>query len=280
MRIVLIQSKLEWEQPAFNRAVFAEKISKLSAKDDLIVLPEMCTTGFSMNAEALAEPMGGATTSWFLEQARLSGAVVTGSFICREGNSFFNRLIWARPDGELDYYDKRHLFTLAGEHLTYTAGQQIPMVEWKGWKNYNKKILLVLPNPKACRYYGLDYDTWISETTEKIKKYSNLPVEVRVKGSRSERGLGYTIYDAFDSGVFATVAMNSIAALESVLYGIPAFVSVPCAASPLALTDFSQIATPFYPDETLVQQHCSSLAYGQFTPEEIANGTAWKLLNE
>jgi hypothetical protein len=152
-------------------------------------------------------------------------------------------------------------------------------LEWKGWKNYNKKILLVLPNPKACRYYGLDYDTWISETTEKIKKYSNLPIEVRVKGSRSERGLGYTIYDAFDSGVFATVAMNSIAALESVLYGIPAFVSVPCAASPLASNDLTQLSNPFKPPENIIRKQCYNIAYGQFTQEEIVNGTAWKLLN-
>ena len=73
---------------------------------------------------------------------------------------------------------------------------------------------------------------------------------------------------------------NSIAALESVTYGIPSFITVPCAASPLALTDLSKLSTPFYPDESLIQQQCASLAYGQFTGEEIANGTAWKLLNK
>jgi hypothetical protein len=78
--------------------------------------------------------------------------------------------------------------------------------------------------------------------------------------------------------VFATVSFNSIAAIESVAYGVPAFVSVPCAASALASTDLTKIATPFYPDETLVHQHCASLAYGQFTPEEIVNGTAHELL--
>jgi hypothetical protein len=75
------------------------------------------------------------------------------------------------------------------------------------------------------------------------------------------------------------VAFNSIAALESVIYGVPAFVTVPCAASPLALTDLSQISTPVYPDESLVQQQCASLAYGQFTAEEVIDGTAWRLLN-
>jgi hypothetical protein len=155
---------------------------------------------------------------------------------------------------------------------------QDPRLEWKGWKNHNKKILLVLPNPKACRYYNLDYNTWVAETTEKIKTYSNLPIEVRVKGARSERNHGYSIYDAFDSGVYATVAMNSIAALESVLYGIPAFVSVPCAATPLASTDLSQLANPYKPELTVLQKQCYNIAYGQFTINEITNGSAWKIL--
>jgi hypothetical protein len=158
--------------------------------------------------------------------------------------------------------------------------KQDPRLVWSGWKKHNKKILLVLPNPKACRYYNHDYDTWVNATTEEIKKYTDLPVEVRVKGSRSARNLEYTIYDAFDSGVHATVAFNSIAALESVLYGIPAFVSVPCAASPLASTDLSKLMDPYYPTEEQIIKHCQGLAYGQFTTEEIENGTAWKLLKK
>jgi hypothetical protein len=158
--------------------------------------------------------------------------------------------------------------------------KQDPRLEWSGWKNYNKKILLVLPNPKACRYYNLDYDTWVAETTEKIKTYSNLPIEVRVKGARSYRNLEYSIYDAFDSGVYATVAMNSIAALESVLYGIPAFVSVPCAASPLASTDLSQLSTLHRPSEDLIKKQSYNIAYGQFTQDEILNGTAWSIINQ
>lgn len=153
-----------------------------------------------------------------------------------------------------------------------------PRLSWKGWKNYNKKILLVMPNPKACRYYDIDFDTWEKETVEKIKTFSNLPIEVRVKGSRSERNTGYTIYDAFDSGVYATVALNSIAAIESVLYGIPAFVSVPCAASPLASTDLSMLANPYRPTLETVNKQACNLAYGQFTLDEIADGTAYKLI--
>ena len=158
--------------------------------------------------------------------------------------------------------------------------KQDPRLAWTGWKNYDQKILLVLPNPKACRYYDIDCDTWIAETTEKIKTYSNLPIEVRVKGSRSERNHGYSVYSAFDTGVAATVSFNSIASLESVLYGIPSFVSVPCAASPLASTDLSMLKNPFKPTREEILKQCYTLAYGQYTHEEILNGTAWKIINE
>ena len=156
--------------------------------------------------------------------------------------------------------------------------RQDPRLSWKGWKNYNKKILLVMPNPKACKFYNIDYDTWVKDTQEKIKSHIDLPIEIRIKGSRSERNNGYTIYNAFDSGVYATVAFNSIAALESVMYGIPAFVSVPCAASPLADHDLTKLKSPFLPDPDLIQRQCMNLSYGQFTSEEISNGTAWKIL--
>ena len=116
-------------------------------------------------------------------------------------------------------------------------------------------------------------------TIETIKKHTDMEIVIREKGSRSERHY-HSIFDALDEGIFATVAFNSIAAIESIAYGIPAFVTVPCAAAPLALTDLSRISKPFYPDESLVKQHCASLAYGQFTGEEIANGTAWKILNQ
>jgi len=155
--------------------------------------------------------------------------------------------------------------------------KQDPRLKWQGWKNHNKKILLVMPNPKACKYYNVDYDTWVRDTEQKIKQYSNLPIEIRIKGSRSERNKGYTIHDAFDSGVYATVAFNSMAALESVLYGIPAFVSVPCAAGPLSSFDLSQLSNPFKPSTDLILKQCHNIAYGQFTLEEIENGTAYDL---
>jgi hypothetical protein len=162
-----------------------------------------------------------------------------------------------------------------------------PRYQWKGWKKHGNKILVIVPNRKSCVFYGYDTDPyidnsnrpWLMQTIETIKKHTDMEIIIREKGSRSARQ-HHSIFDALNEGVFATVAFNSIAALESVIYGVPSFVTVPCAASPLALTDLSQISTPFYPDESLVQKQCASLAYGQFTNEEVADGTAWKILKK
>ena len=161
-----------------------------------------------------------------------------------------------------------------------------PRYQWKGWKKKGRKILIIVPNRKSCVFYGYDVDPyvngekpWLIKTIETIKKHTDMEIIIREKGSRSARQ-HHSIFDALDEGVFATVAFNSIAALESVIYGVPAFVTVPCAASPLALTDLTKITTPYYPDEDLISKHCRSLAYGQFTSEEIVNGTAWKILNQ
>lgn len=149
---------------------------------------------------------------------------------------------------------------------------------WRGWKTKGNKILFVPPNPKSCDFFGIDYNSWKEQTLSTIKNHTDMPIVIREKGSRGQRNT-HTIYDALDDGIFATVAFNSIAAMESIAYGIPAFVSVPCAATPLASTDLTKILAPFYPDEKLVKRHCQSLAYGQFTSEEILNGTSWKILN-
>jgi hypothetical protein len=191
-----------------------------------------------------------------------------------DGNSS-GKKIWHRVVKNGLQHSK--LKDVPGDRWDYLVKQD-PRLKFTGWKNYNKKILLVLPNPKATNFYDIDCDTWVKETTEKIQQYSDLPIEVRVKGSRSERNQGYTIYDAFDSGVYATIAFNSIAALESVLYGIPAFVSAPCAATPLSSNDLSQLENPFKPDEDMILRQCHNIAYGQFTQEELINGTAWNIL--
>ena len=148
---------------------------------------------------------------------------------------------------------------------------------WPGWKKQGNKILLIISNPKSGKHFDYDIPNWVNTTIATIKKHTDMQIIIRHKGSRSERQTK-NIYQQLDQGVFATVAFNSIAAMESIAYGVPAFVTVSCAASPLALTDLAKITTPWYPDPNLVAQHCHSLAYGQFTFKEICDGTAWRFI--
>lgn len=133
LKVTVIQTNLHWENPEANRAMLEEKISGVGATD-VIVLPEMFTTGFTMNAAALAEPMNFHTTKWMQNMAAKSGALILGSVIIKEGNSFFNRLIWVQPNGEFKTYDKRHLFRMGEENEVYTSGNTLLIGEWKGWK--------------------------------------------------------------------------------------------------------------------------------------------------
>ncbi len=134
LKITLIQSYLFWEDIQKNLQQFTVKISSLNQRTDLIVLPEMFNTGFSMNTDKLAETMEGTTIQWMKKTAASTGSVLTGSLMIKENNSFFNRLVWVRPDGEISHYDKKHLFGMAGEHAHFSAGHQKLQVELNGWK--------------------------------------------------------------------------------------------------------------------------------------------------
>lgn len=134
LTVTLVQTNLFWENPEANRAMLEEKIAGIGAATDLIILPEMFTTGFTMAPERVAEPMGLTTFRWLKQQAAQTGAVVTGSYVVREGGQFYNRLVWMQPDGRFFTYDKRHLFRMAGEHERYAAGEKRLVVEWKGWR--------------------------------------------------------------------------------------------------------------------------------------------------
>ncbi|MFD2932314.1 amidohydrolase [Spirosoma flavum] len=134
MNITLLQADLYWHDPVANRAMLEERIFNLSEPTDLIILPEMFTTGFTMDARAVAEPMNLTTFRWIKQMAAQTGAVVTGSYVTKEDGHFYNRLIWMQPDGQFDTYDKRHLFRMAGEDAIYTAGTSRIVKEWKGWR--------------------------------------------------------------------------------------------------------------------------------------------------
>ena len=134
LNTAIIQANLKWEDPQENRSLFSKEIKALSEDVDLIILPEMFTTGFSMNAERLAEQTDGLSLQWMREMAKLKDAAVTGSLIITENDNYYNRLFFVFPDGTYKIYDKRHTFTLANEHKTYTAGKERLVVEYKGWK--------------------------------------------------------------------------------------------------------------------------------------------------
>ena len=113
LRVTLVQTELAWQDPAANRHRLAAHFRGLVGHTDLVVLPEMFSTGFSMDAAELAEDMDGPTVGWMREEAAALGCVITGSLIVRDGGRCYNRLVWARPDGRLEHYDKRHLFRIA-----------------------------------------------------------------------------------------------------------------------------------------------------------------------
>lgn len=150
LRISLVQGDTRWHDPAGNRAHYAALLAPLAGTTDLVVLPETFTSGFSNAAISQAEDMRGATVAWIVEQAVQLGAAVTGSVQLREGDAVYNRLLFATPDGDLQQYDKRHLFRYGGEHERYAAGHERLSVEWKGWR-INPQVCYDLRFPVFCR---------------------------------------------------------------------------------------------------------------------------------
>ncbi len=134
LKVALIQADLIWESPNQNRQNFLEKINAISQLVDLIVLPEMFTTGFSMNPYELAESMNGETVAWLVKLSKEKNVAITGSLIIQENEHYYNRLVFVFPSGEIRTYDKRHTFTLVGEHKLYEAGAEKLIVNYKGWK--------------------------------------------------------------------------------------------------------------------------------------------------
>jgi len=134
LKITVFQGYLFWENVDKNLQNITLRLSGIREKTDLIILPEMFNTGFTMEAETLAEPMNGKTMLWMQDTAHKYDCVVTGSLIISESGKFYNRLIWMRADGSYECYDKRHLFGLGKEDRTYTAGTKRLIVELKGWK--------------------------------------------------------------------------------------------------------------------------------------------------
>ena len=134
LHVSFIQADLHWENPEANRKMFTQYISEITNEVDLIILPEMFSTGFSMQPERLAETENGETVHWMKLMASSTKAVVTGSLIIKEEGNFYNRLFWVQPDGTYQTYNKRHLFSLVGEENHYAQGEDRLIVNLKGFK--------------------------------------------------------------------------------------------------------------------------------------------------
>ena len=134
MKTALIQTDIIWENPAENRGVLEEKINAITKEIDLIILPEMFTSGFTMHPNLVAETMNGETILWLQNIAKTKNCAITGSLIITENNKFYNRMVFVFPNGEIQYYDKKHLFTLAGEDKIYTSGNEKVIVKYNDWK--------------------------------------------------------------------------------------------------------------------------------------------------
>jgi omega-amidase len=132
--ITTIQTNLQWEDKAYNLQMLEEKINAIEERTEIVVLPEMFSTGFSMRPQIFAETMDGETVQWMKRVAADKKIILTGSLIIKEDDNYFNRLIWMLPNGQLGYYDKRHLFAYAEEDKFYTAGNKRLIASVKGWK--------------------------------------------------------------------------------------------------------------------------------------------------
>jgi hypothetical protein len=152
--------------------------------------------------------------------------------------------------------------------------------KFKPWKKAGRKILIAAPDDKPCRFYGIEKDDWITQTVNNIKQFTDRPIEIRERHpKRINRTVTDTLQQALDNDVFALVTFNSVAAIESIFHGIPAFTTAPAnAASPVSLQDLSQIETPYYADQDKLYAWGCHLAYGQFHNSELKNGKAMEII--
>ena len=152
LKVALIQANLVWENPQKNREQFTEKIEQISGSINLIILPEMFTSGFTMNAEKVAETMNGETITLLKGMAAKKDAAIVGSLVITEAGKYYNRLVFVEPSGKITTYNKRHAFTLVGEEKTYTAGNEKIIIDYLGWKIC----------PLIC--YDLRFPVWARNT--------------------------------------------------------------------------------------------------------------------
>ena len=160
LTVAAVQYNISWQNKEENFSRLNMLLQEVEA--DIIILPEMFQTGFSMESEKLAEKENGKTLQWMQNKAKEKNAAITGSFIVEENNTYYNRLFWVNPDGNYYTYNKRHLFRMAGEHQYFSAGKKLTVVEYKGFKFL----------PLIC--YDLRFPVWSRNVKDKQPIYDCL----------------------------------------------------------------------------------------------------------
>jgi len=155
--ITLIQPDIVWEDKQANLLQYEKMVSNISGDKHVVILPEMFSTGFSMEAETLAEPMDGHSVKWMVEMAKKHRCILTGSLIIEEAGKYYNRMLWVQPDGNIGFYDKRHLFAYAHEDKHYSKGEKRLIVQVNGWR-INIIVCYDLRFPVWARNQGNEYD--------------------------------------------------------------------------------------------------------------------------
>ena len=168
LTVSLIQSNLHWEDKSANLQMFEEKILFLKEKTELVILPEMFNTGFSMNPVQLAEQMEGKTVQWMKRIAKQKNIILTGSLIIEENGNYFNRLVWMLPNGQYGIYDKRHRFAFAGEDQQFAAGEKRLIASVKGWRI----------NLMVC--YDLRFPVWARQQPDVSANESSLEYDLLI----------------------------------------------------------------------------------------------------
>ena len=152
LKVTLIQTQLHWEDIDANLKMFNEKIDSIRERTEVVILPEMFSTGFSMKSEQLAESMDGKAVTWMKKKAAEKNIIIGGSLIIKDGDEYYNRFVWMQPNGVAGLYDKRHCFAYAGEDQHYEAGDRRLIAQVKGWK-INLNICYDLRFPVWQRNY-------------------------------------------------------------------------------------------------------------------------------
>ena len=168
LTITTIQSNLFWEDKTANLQMLQKKIDSMEEKTEIVILPEMFTTGFSMRVKELAETMDGDTVEWMKMVSNKNGIVLTGSVMIEEAEKYYNRLIWMLPNGQYGYYDKRHLFAYGEEDQHYSAGNKRLIASVKGWKI----------NLQVC--YDLRFPVWARQSPLSSRRGAGGEVEYDV----------------------------------------------------------------------------------------------------